>query len=294
LKKKYLFILLTLLLPFPAGSQSLSLIDTNYTWSLGEYSFGMPVNTLYYRIIGDTLYSGSLYKKVYSAGDSLFSLVILEGLMRQDSASKVWFKDIHDLCGPQELVYDHNLLTGDSTSGYTCAPEIYAVDSSGSLMIDGQSRKVIWFDPDPNPSFKEAWIEGVGSTFSLIRPHHNFCIMDYELQLLCVKKDTSVIWTNPYFSTCYVGTQSMDEIKEPVLPEVRPNPAGTYAEIIFAPCSSGCISIFNVNGCAVYSGNVSGKTSVRIDTRNFPSGLYFYRIDSREAAPVMGKMIVLH
>lgn len=289
--KKNLLMLL-LLCPFFGHSQQLSLIDTTYTWNIGVMSFGIPVQTVFMKISGDTAYSGNQYYKFYSSDDSLFSVMYLDGLVREDTAAGiVWYKDLHNPCGPEEEIYIDTLDEGESHMGYTCAPLSFMVDSSSYIFLDGKLRKVMIFNLNGGANPREYWVEGFGSTFSPVKPHHNFCVADLEYHVLCIHRNSTLVWSNPLFTECYwPDVSALGEVQDEENIRVYPNPSADDLRITGAEELSE-ICLLNLQGALIRSWSGPLSPPLTLEAGEIPGGTYLLVIKTVSGHIISRKVV---
>ena len=76
------------------------------------------------------------------------------------------------------------------------------LDSISKIVLnDDISRRIYWWTYVDWPSYKETWIEGIGSSCGL---HHagNALPLLYKNTLICVSQNGKVIYQNPDFEPC--------------------------------------------------------------------------------------------
>jgi hypothetical protein len=239
---------------------------------------------------GDTVFGARDYKKVYSSIDSTFTLSTYEGGIRQDTLNKkVYFRSWDVGCGPEETIADFSLHQGDSSQTYVCAPMFYAVDSVDSVYIDGalKMRQIYGLSLFGMPEYS---IEGIGSSFSLIKPHWNFCVADLEYHVTCVHSKTSIVWTNPAFNHCVMsGAQENSTLQKVIT--ISPNPVTGISVIELNQSDCSVFRIYDINGRCVNSFDCKAKPYLYLHAAEYKKGMYFYRAECSGSVE-SGKFII--
>lgn len=95
-------------------------------------------------------------------------------------------------------------------------------------------------------------------------------------------------------SLCGPITTSINEavVKEDV--SVFPNPASDNIQIQLNRSFNGTneISIYNLTGNLIYSNKTKGNDNLKITTKNWSDGIYFYHIQSENKQSIKGKFII--
>lgn len=241
----------------------------NKIW--GEITFlWTSVSTTYYKLQGDTIINNKSYKVIYSSRDSLMQYWTKDNsFIRVDSIKKVYQYDSE----AEKLIYDFSLQLGDSIE--VGSQGFYAkVDSTDSILINGQYRKRIIFDP----WFNEFWIEGIGSSSSPFNPFVNKFVSDISFELLCVKDNDTLLYQNPIHDNCYWGfidgVHEIDNQKDYKI-IIYPMPIHTSATIINENTSKPWTAKIINNLGQVIANYFVRDNSFIFSTEDINPGLYF-------------------
>ncbi|MCF8371071.1 MAG: T9SS type A sorting domain-containing protein [Bacteroidales bacterium] len=302
--KKIIFILV--LLPFFASAQqAYPLVKDGGIWRIVEATQNGPNDPVQYEkfqyyVSGDTSIENNSYKKVYLTNyDSIINIQSYVAAIREDSTKKVYVR-VNGYIGnsmplsdsTDYLLYDFNLTEGDTfTSQGNAILNEWIVDAVDSIDINGEWRKRI----NLYSYVYTSWIEGIGDLNSLFFPllytfEHSFILSCYE--------DDNIFWTNPYLiqinTDCYtyVIEESINSEKSEM--QVFPNPSGDYitfkSEKAFE--HEAVIYIFNSLGQIKDMVKLeNGLYNINVHLDNYPSGIYFYKIENKLEILENGKFV---
>lgn len=153
--------------------------DSNAVWNFhnNRYCMGGP-NDYYYSVTmpGDTFINSKLYHKLSvsfvtpsGVGTCTTNILGYQGSVREDTAARKVFI-IPSGSSTEELLYDFNMHVGDTVRGYLASGIFLGskdyVHSLDSVMV-GSSYRKRWH---LNNTYAIYLIEGVGSTYGLVKP----------------------------------------------------------------------------------------------------------------------------
>ncbi len=174
-----------------------------------QFYRSMYEDSTYYQlgIKGDTLVNETTYKKVINCAHLGYPIEgECFGGIREDADGKCYFMSfvpagiyapwpLHYYCevNTEYPLYDFSLSVCDvfQTDGGTPA----------EMQLNGSTRKVLWFDNncDNGNYYDYQWIEGVGSTHSLLYPIQWEPDNGPEYRLVEVWQDEELLYKNPHF-----------------------------------------------------------------------------------------------
>jgi hypothetical protein len=167
--------------------------------------------------------------------------------------------------------------------------EIYLeVESIDSItLLNGEKRKRLNFDDET-----ESWVEGIGSTYGLLKVGWEQCAFDWYFELNCFTENGILKYDNPDFDGCYVITTGIDEKASGFL-QLFPNPVGDFTEIKF-PYKENNIYELRINdsyGKLVGTINNIHSGQVLVPTQNLKRGTYIIRLFENDKLRYTNKMI---
>ena len=199
------------------------IVQENNEWSVlivtesGPYPWDTVYVTETYRLSGDTLLSGQMYKKIYKSAEEFPVNWNYYGCMREED-KKVWSKGTNNY--PERLIYDFNLSVGDTIWLFEYDPMI--LDSIEYKLINNENRKHFYFSYPSYQSLTEFWIEGIGSNRGIFTSG-TATVDGGGFWLLCMKENGDLIYMNPNYNNCFLITE-IQETNNSII-EVYPNPA---------------------------------------------------------------------
>ena len=258
-----------------------------HTWTAGSYEYN---DHYQYAILGDTLIANHYYHKLYVEHYDENDTVITEnnsaliGGLREDSLRRVYFYNIN--FGGNEAVidsiyklYDFSLQIGDTMKYQTMEGYAYSdiiLNSIDSVLVNNQYRKRYNFQ-----NF-EHWIEGIGSTRSILSPitlmPTCFCIHE----LICYKFNDNTYYLNPAYSNCY-RVSSIYDVKT-LKPKdnsivISPNPFTTSAQITFNQTyQSIALEVYDIQGKLLMQNRYANCNQIELKRGNLEDGLYFLKL----------------
>lgn len=290
--KNLISLLLLLASTASFGQNYYPLIRPNLVWQIlhgnGAYICDKKDGHQYF-FQGDTIVSGIYYQKINTlpiialngnpycppfAVDGNFP-AFLSGLMREDTITRKVYIYNYSI-NSEELLYDFNLVAGDTLNSYLTAQVI--VDSVGLISLpNGGLRKIFYLDSGEN------YIESIGGSqgiqFQLYQG-----IGFWEIPI-CISENNIPIWGGQCFGTVGIN-ENLQESKM-----VYPNPF--VNEFTFKSNYPEVTEIILYNSISNEIFRKSFSNSTIINTENFESGIYVYKMISKSGLTSFGKLIKL-
>ncbi len=296
--KKYIIFLPFLFCTLSVFAQSL--IGENKQWYIGEVFITQPPVTFILKMEGDTLIDNKLYKKIYTTRDTANQeWTLLNELIREDSTKKVWIRN-YSMDEPEEiLLYDFNLVVGDSfainlDSDFTCKIPVINVDSI--VLSNGALRKRITFSFQYfGDTFEEIyWIEGIGSQFGLITHLYGYCgWVDYGRWLRCYFEDGQRQFGQVPDGECfYEFITNTDDLDTQSSFSIYPNPATDKLRVISSDnrLITECL-LTDFQGRIIIDKLVN-KSNLTLDLLNVMPGIYLIKIIDEGGRLTTKKVVV--
>lgn len=282
------FVILNMI--FSARLCGQNLVLEGKQWNmLASGGFSSPNQNSYaLHLSGDTLLDGLTYLKVWISGDSLSTNWRLTGdFLREDQDQKVWLRSVSE---PEQLLYDFNLLPGDSIAvGEGCTA--YLIDIDTVELNNGALRKRLHFMVQNG--FEEDviqyWIEGIGSTAGLLEPWNSSCYTDTGGGLLCHFEDGLLVYpTNP--SSCFIVP--VGHIHKDAKVNVFPNPTADYLVIEASESDIrwDMAQLYNAQGKLVAYRSLTSIRE-RLQLADLAEGIYWLRLSAQTGQIINLKVI---
>ncbi|MFM7216458.1 MAG: T9SS type A sorting domain-containing protein [Bacteroidota bacterium] len=257
--------------PFPSNSAQ---------WIYQYYDdFGQPWGWYHtYTLAGDTLIGMTVYSKLYDQGT-------YAGAVREQQ-KKVWF--IPDTGSAEALLYDFNLITGDTLTGsyggtvFGPSDTVQVVYEDSVPCSDGMRHR-IWF------SNGAQWIEGIGSNNYLLVPLL-FAGLSGNDYLECFSNDTNTIFP-PGVTGCFTGISEQAHENNPVT--ISPNPVSSISKITWedGPILQEMI-LYDLNGKTIEATFHRLGSSTYIDRKGIPAGMYLLKIRMHAGRSFRTRLII--
>lgn len=198
----------------------------------------------------------------------------------------------------ERLLYDFNVGLNDSVEVYNTLnylPIKLKVDSVDEILINGELRRRLKFNQSTNssPHSTEYWIEGIGSTFSLMCPLAS--VTDVSINLYCFKVNGIQEYIDSADNAyCFPGNLSIscdgfDSIllnpNEPMPSNLYPNPTSSFIKLEVSQSTSS-ILLFDCIGRILSSFPTFNSSSLIIDVSQFSAGVYFIGIQNEKGRQV--------
>ena len=248
--------------------------------------------TTAYKVEGDTVVEGTAYKMLLYTRSEHFTNWAFCGVLRETNEGQVFYRGYgNHVFGDEEMLYDFSMQPGDSIQYYDESESyLVLVSVSDTLMEnDYMPRKkfVLQYKEEGYlwDGYYETWIEGIGSLFGLLNPGSLFLVGGWD-NLLCYYEDGDLLFQNPDFNSCYMGTDGVDENEVENLVAVYPNPA------------SGVVRIEGIEAEEVWLYNALGQVVKRVRNSNEVSleglvqGVYLLRIADAEGRNHVARVAV--
>jgi hypothetical protein len=272
------------------------LLEIGKTWNVLTVTMA-DWYTSTYQLGGDTLISGTNYKKLYAENNVNYSQEYLGGIREEPSGQRVFFFDQNET--GEGLLYDFSLQPGDTVAVQSNMASkgfqlTFHVDSIDRVTDEsGFSRKRLLLSYG-SKNFGEEWIEGIGSMQGLISPGNFFYMADFNWESLCTKLDGNVVYYNPLFDTCAIEYLGITENKTDT-PGIYfgPNPVTDVSvlQIISDKNDSYTLEIYNLLGVTMRKESF-GSNKYLINNREFLPGIYFFKLIDPNLKFETGKFIV--
>ena len=179
-----------------------------------QFYRSMYEDSTYYQlgIKGDTVVNETAYKKVINCAHLGYPIEgECFGGIREDEDGKCYFMSfVHGMNAPWPLhydcesnteypLYDFSLSVCDVFQTIGLTPHV--VFDTAEMQLNGSTRKVLWFDNncDNGNYYDYQWIEGIGSTHSLLYPIQDEPDNGPEYRLAEVWQDEELLYKNPHF-----------------------------------------------------------------------------------------------
>jgi len=273
------------------GQSSDFLVDTNKIWSHLHISpdLGDPSphtwTTDFITFRQDTIININHYKKVFHALDSNHLVWGCIGFIREDSASKVFYKSVQD--SSERLLYDFGAQVGDTVTIDNGLTFDLIVDSIDSIFVYNKYMKRILFQMSP-----EIWIEGIGSMAGVLQSGLSLLTGQID-ELLCYYENDTLKLSNTYYQECFYNNVGINEIeKNEIKTKLYPNPVvGTSTFLIEGNPDKKyfVLEIYSVIGTRIKTIIINNDKQTVIRKSDFSSGLYFYKLTSHETEIKTGK-----
>jgi hypothetical protein len=170
----------------------------------------------------------------------------------------------------EHLLYDFSLEAGQTTTIYPAGfPYEVTATSTGTATVNGEQRKVIYFDMD---WYTEVWVEGVGSMQGVDTPFITQVMADWIPNLTCYYWGNDLAYDNPDEETVCDAFLSVGEQREMNL-LFYPNPAQDYVKVeLPAGVHEATLRVINGAGLCVMEQSVDRTTVLSV--ARLATGLY--------------------
>jgi len=256
-----------------------------------------------YHFEGDTIIKGASYRKLMR--DSVILVGIggppcllypwasftgYMGALKEDSIlNKIFFIWAESLI-TDSLLYDYNLVVGDTLKGRLVGNCKMIISSVDSILIGNQFRKKWNFNTcNEGPGYI---IQGIGSDNGLIEQINSegFCVSS----LVCVRNITSTLFmsNNPSTYGCHIISSVLETKRSQNSINIYPNPFSFETTIKSDRfLKDATIIVYNSHGQIVKEINNISGLSTTLFRNDLPCGLYFLLL--READKMFVKKIVI-
>ena len=179
-----------------------------------QFYRSMYEDSTYYQlgIKGDTVVNEMAYKKVINCAHLGYPIEgECFGGIREDGDGKCYFMSFVDaiytpwplhydcVANTEYPLYDFSLSVCDVFQTIGLTPHV--VFDTAEMQLNGSTKKVLWFgnNCDNGNPYEWQWIEGIGSTHSLLYPIQDEPDNGPEYRLVEVWQDEELLYKNPHF-----------------------------------------------------------------------------------------------
>jgi len=273
------------------------LVQEGKMWitSYPDMSLMKETDQRYCMFYGDTTIDGKVYKKIYTTNSTIPIFPKnwkIGGFMREDEDKKVWQRFVSANVNEEGLIYDFSLQIGDSFNmwPFTFSSQfpplwVTVTNITYETMLDGETRKVIWFTDN---YFGNFWIEGIGNERKLFREHSP---PGDEVILKCYYENNLLIYNNykyDFLKPCKYPSMGIETYRNNNI-NIYPNPVNNTLNIENA-------NNFYVN--SIHLANIQGQiikqfesNSTKLDVSDIPSGFYFIKL-STSSGNIIQKIVI--
>lgn len=299
--KKYAFMLVTVFLTLTVGHGQTNVYhpfpDSNAIWNIhfDVNCFMNGTGNEDYSIIisGDTLINNQTYHKLttpyvlsYSTGTCGGITTGYKGAIRQDTTNKkVFFIPPADTT--EKLLYDFTMQVGDTVKGYigeNALPQDIIVQSIDSVLAGSNYRKR-WVI---NPCYQLDFIEGIGSTYGLIKRAPGCAVDQAYYTITCFQQNGQALYPDTT-ANCQLITSlnSIDKIGCQI--NAFPNPSNGSFTVNFGQ-SIKEIRLADLLGNTVLQQMVNNTSKIEIS--NLQSGYYTLTAIDKNNKTTVRKIII--
>ena len=183
-----------------------------------QFYRSMYEDSTYYQlgIKGDTVVNETAYKKVINCAHLGYPIEgECFGGIREDADGKCYFMSfVPGIYAPWPLHYDCEVNTEYPLYDFSLSVcDVFQTDGgtpnvvfdTAEMELQGSTRKVLWFgnNCDNGNPYEWQWIEGIGSTHSLLYPIQWEPDNGPEYRLVEVWQDEEMIYRNPHFEETF-------------------------------------------------------------------------------------------
>lgn len=299
---KKLLLLIATLSVFSAKSQTFvyhPFPESNATWNINMsqgmcFMGGFSSEDYSITFSGDTIIENLAYQKLtspfvqsnFTGGCTQINFPGYQGAIRQDVTNKkVYYVPPSQLT--EQLLYDFTMEVGDTVKGYleSFNYPLDIVTEIDSVLVGDNYRKR-WFI---NPCYEIYLIEGIGSTFGLLKPSLGCATdMDYY-SLTCFNQNGQSLYPDPSAECQLItSTNDIDAKSDAVL--VFPNPSnGSFTVEFYRPIDILEVRLSDMIGNIVFQTQISNQNKINI--ANLPSGAYILTIIKKDNIATIRKII---
>jgi hypothetical protein len=223
----------------------------------------------------------------------------LDFFIHEDSLNGKVYAARFDGCDSVEhLIYDYNLISGDTFRSYLCSDTlVYIVADVDTVIINGVYHKVWFMNGVPNINWNGSLliIEGIGSLSSPMAPY--FSVGEHLPEVICFRNQgnfptyAGTRWPSSQLTICEMGIQDQG-INHPGNARVIPNPVKSEGLIILPENISGTLRIYNCEGRIALFEHARNKKEISFGSQSLSAGMYYFHVtDERTLRSFSGKFI---
>jgi hypothetical protein len=272
--------------------------DSNASWNFNMtqgmcFMGGFSSEDYSLTFSGDTIIENQTYHKLVipyvqisiTGGCTQQNFPGYQGAIRQDVSNKKVFY-VPPAQSVEQLLYDFTLEAGDTVNGYlqSCNSPPDIVVAIDSVLIGDNYRKR-W---SINPCYDIYLIEGIGSTFGLLKPSPGCATDNDYYSLTCFSQDGQTLY--PDFTICPLITSvsGTDDFSDQI--SIYPNPSNGSFSVGFVRADDITeIRISDMIGNFVFRKQMNNQNNVSI--HNLPAGTYILTVVDRKNRTANRKII---
>ena len=201
------------------------------------------------------------------------------------------------------LLYDFSAIAGDTLvldyyKTYTGDPLLMIIDSTGTIEISGESRKIQYVTSGDGMmiEFADKVIEGIGGTY--------FMFPNYDGSnngpLRCYQDQETDVWLSPYYGghwnhvDCDQIITGVDEHHSASVFTIHPNPVSESFVLTISPETNFKSAVlYNFQGIQKEKRLLqTGVNEYQFDVRHFPAGVYLMVLTDNKQQVKYQKVII--
>jgi hypothetical protein len=263
--------------------------DSLVSWcESATWGFCPAVDKYVLSIEGDTVINSMQYHKLYASGNvscqqyqPTFYSHEYRGAFREDSTQKkVYYTDMYG--SADELLYDFNLVVGDTIPGAAFTSVITSIDS---VLVGSNYRKRFL----TNGYFMNGYlnyVEGIGSNMGFYQLI--YLAVEYGATMHTYSENNIEVYQHDMYG-CSVMLD-LTEKPKPLQLEIFPNPSSGTVTIDFGEeITEGKIEIFDMPGNKIVSKTISNQS--KFICENLPSGIYIITVTDQDNRTANKKIV---
>ena len=251
-----------------------------------------PINrvTDVYKMEGDTMVEGTVYKKLFTTQSEQYANWELCGILRETDEGQVFYRKYrwsHTFEG-ESMLYDFSIQPGDSIC-YFDSSCLLLLSKNDTILDDGTVRKRYDFQYKQGGylmDVRETWVEGIGSELGLLHSGSRF-LVGGTYDLLCYYENEDLVWQNPDFNSCYLNTLIVNENEIHSI-SIHPNPTTSLVTVTGENLRQA--EVVDLLGQQVISTQGKGD-EIQINMSALPAGIYFVNVTDEDGRKCMRKVV---
>lgn len=237
----------------------------------------------HYFILGDSLFNGFQYKKVYityALGGPFLAIIpggspiLPQFLLRQDG------KRIYINFGsiPDTLLYDYDLQLGQKLpKSYVVTNQTSYVSNIDSILVNGNYRRIFTLD---STVMGYGWIlEGAGHHYGLLTPiDHGW--FDYTCAFSCFGKSNQVYVDSAFSQFCILNLDVVEQVASVSLSiSFTNNSSLQILALPFEHFTNGIFTLYDINGAQIFNTKIiSNQFQYQLE-KPLQKGVYLARLE---------------
>lgn len=268
---------------------TIDFIEEGKQWNVRFMAAGSPITTEFFSILGDSIVNNQSYKKLYTSYDSLDSFRFNSLIREEDNRTYMLLYD-----DTEALIYDFNLIVGESTEIYSPFAQDYTVITVLEISwieYGGFSRRKFTIESEYEYQYDEYWIDGIGSSFGPIYSRVYDFIICPDWKMVCAYNEEEQIYHLEGYD-CYEGIVGIEKHSISQL-QVYPNPISSGQILhISNDIQMKSIHIFDYSGRLIKTINNEASTQVFIPTNEIKKGIYLVKAEDVNGLLYTLKLII--